>query len=376
MSVLNSVETEYLLCVLRAAVNGETAAAPPAGIDWNQFFALSKKQEVYAMVAQSIDYSYLPPDIARELNDQSKSELVRLIAMQNELKAIEEQLEKNEIRYMLLKGSVIRNYYPKQSMRQMSDIDIMYDPQKRDILLEIMKKRGYKMKSDGDNSDDFVKAPYYTFEFHRDLFKDVYGFCPDFSFVWDHAERSAEKPFEYIMCAEDLYLFHIAHMYKHGILGGFGVRFLVDTYLILKKNPDMDTALLQRQLGKLNLSDFEEKIKILSFSVMEDKALTEEQTALFNDIIQNSIFGAADNIDIAAAYEAYNAANGGGVLGYLKNRIFPSKQQMQSMYPQLKEKGYLLPYYYFKRLFKNLFTSFSKGVKEVREIRNIANKEK
>lgn len=376
MSVLNSVETEYLFCVLRAAVNGETAAAPPAGIDWNQFFALSKKQEVYAMVAQSIDYSYLPPDIARELNDQSKSELVRLIAMQNELKAIEEQLEKNEIRYMLLKGSVIRNYYPKQSMRQMSDIDIMYDPQKRDILLEIMKKRGYKMKSDGDNSDDFVKAPYYTFEFHRDLFKDVYGFCPDFSFVWDHAERSAEKPFEYIMCAEDLYLFHIAHMYKHGILGGFGVRFLVDTYLILKKNPDMDTALLQRQLGKLNLSDFEEKIKILSFSVMEDKALTEEQTALFNDIIQNSIFGAADNIDIAAAYEAYNAANGGGVLGYLKNRIFPSKQQMQSMYPQLKEKGYLLPYYYFKRLFKNLFTSFSKGVKEVREIRNIANKEK
>lgn len=376
MSVLNSVETEYLLCVLRAAVNGETAAAPPVGIDWNQFFALSKKQEVYSMVAQSIDYSYLPPDIARELNDQSKSELVRLIAMQNELKAIEEQLEKNEIRYMLLKGSVIRNYYPKQSMRQMSDIDIMYDPQKRDILLEIMKKRGYKMKSDGDNSDDFVKAPYYTFEFHRDLFKDVYGFCPDFSFVWDHAERSAEKPFEYIMCAEDLYLFHIAHMYKHGILGGFGVRFLVDTYLILKKNPDMDTALLHQQLGKLNLSDFEEKIRSLSFSVMEDKALTEEQTALLNDIIQNSIFGAADNIDIAAAYEAYNAANGGGVLGYLKNRIFPSKQQMQSMYPQLKEKEYLLPYYYFKRLFKNLFTSFSKGVKEVREIRNIANKEK
>ena len=63
-------------------------------------------------------------------------------------------------------------------------------------------------------------------------------------------------------------------------------------------------------------------------------------------------------------------------MGYLKNRIFPSKQQMQSMYPQLKEKEYLLPYYYFKRLFKNLFTSFSKGVKEVREIRNIANKEK
>ena len=138
----------------------------------------------------------------------------------------------------------------------------------------------------------------------------------------------------------------------------------------------MDTALLHQQLGKLKLSDFEEKIRSLSFSVMEDKALTEEQTALLNDIIQNSIFGAADNIDIAAAYEAYNAANGGGVLGYLKNRIFPSKQQMQSMYPQLKEKGYLLPYYYFKRLFKNLFTSFSKGVKEVKEIRNIANKEK
>src|SRR5699024_5276101 len=63
-------------------------------------------------------------DIARQLNDYAKSELVRLIAMQNELHSIEDELAENGIKYMLLKGAVIRNYYPKQSMRQMSDIDI------------------------------------------------------------------------------------------------------------------------------------------------------------------------------------------------------------------------------------------------------------
>lgn len=83
-----------------------------------------------------MDLNCLPPDIAEELNNFSKSELVRLIAMQNELAAIKAELEKNEIKYMLLKGSVIRNYYPKQSMRQMSDIDILYDPDKGIRLLK------------------------------------------------------------------------------------------------------------------------------------------------------------------------------------------------------------------------------------------------
>lgn len=376
MMDINSRETEYLLEVLRAAVNGKKSAAPPEGIDWDEFFELSKKQQVYSMVAQAVDISCLPSDIAQELNNFSKSELVRLIAMQNEFTALKSELEKNKIKYMLLKGSVIRNYYPKQSMRQMSDIDILYDPEKRDALVEIMTARGYELISDGGNSDDFSKPPYYTFEFHRTLFKDVYGFCPDFSFVWDNAQKAADSPYEYIMSAEDLYLHHIAHMYKHSILGGFGIRFVVDTYLILKnKGSSMDRSYIDEKLALMKLSEFEKDIISFSFAVMENRDLSEKQREFFNTVLIHGIYGDYKE-NVVAAFNNYKNKDGGSALGYVMSRIFPSVFQMKSTYPILKKYPVLLGFYYIKRLVEKSFTSRKKALNEVKTVKKISKEQK
>lgn len=376
MMDLNRKETEYLLSVLRAAVKGEKAEKPPEGIDWDEFFELSKKQEVYSMVAQSIDFKYLPQNIAAQLNNYSKSELVRLIAMQNELNSIKAELEKNEIKYMLLKGSVIRNYYPKQSMRQMSDIDIMYDADKRDALVEIMVSRGYKLTSQGGNSDDFYKNPYYTFEFHRELFKDAYGFCPDFAFVWDNAEKASGNRYEYIMSSEDLYLHHVAHMYKHCIFGGFGIRFIVDTFLLLNKNGNiMNRSYLNKKLAQMQLLDFEKNIRSFTFALMENNELSENQREFFNTALAHGIYGdSKTNVD--AAYKNYKSKNGGSAFGYVVSRIFPSVFQMKSMYPILKKHPALLGFYYIKRLVEKSFTSRKKAMDEVKTIKKINKEQK
>lgn len=376
MMDFKSSETQYLLTVLRSAVQGEKAPEPLRDMDWESFLELSKRQEVYSIVAQTVDFKYLPSDIAGELNDYSKSELVRLIAMQNELKAIESELRKNEINYMLLKGAVIRNYYPKQSMRQMSDIDILYDPDKRDILIDMMDSRGYTLVSDGGNSDDFNKKPYYTFEFHRELFKDVYGFCPDFSFVWDHAEPSSENPFEYIMSAEDLYLHHVAHMYKHYIFGGFGIRFIVDTYLILKHaGESMNRDYISKKLAEMRLTDFEEEVRRFSFSLLENRPLTDEQREFFNTVLAYGIYG-SNKTNVDEAYKNYKSNTGGGSFGYLFSRIFPSAAQMKSIYPILKKHPVLLGFYYIKRLFVKSFSSKEKVKNEVRAVKQMEKEQK
>ena len=375
MMEINSRETKYLIEVLRAAAKGEKPSSPPEGIDWNAFFELSKKQQVYSMVAQAVDLKCLPPDIAEELNNFSKSELVRLIAMQNELAAIKAELEKNKIKYMLLKGSVIRNYYPKQSMRQMSDIDILYDPDKRDTLVEMMTARGYELLSQGGNSDDFSKPPYYTFEFHRELFKDVYGFYPVFSFVWSNACKTAGNQYEYTMSCEDLYLHHIAHMYKHYIFGGFGVRFIVDTYLILQsKGQSMNRRYLDEKLAAMQLSDFEKEVSDFSFALMENRELSEKQREFFNTALVHGIYG-GNSTNVDEAFKNYKNKNGGNALGYVISRLFPSAFQMKSMYPILKKYPVLLGFYYIKRLVEKSFTSRKKALDEVKAVRKI-NEEK
>lgn len=373
---INTKETEYLLAVLRAAAKGEKPSAPDENFDWNAFFELSKKQQVYSMVAQAVDFNWLPDEIAKELNNFSKSELVRLIAMQNELNAIKSELEKNEIKYMLLKGSVIKNYYPQQSMRQMSDIDIMYDAEKRGTLVEIMTARGYELHSQDGNSDDFIKPPYYTFEFHRELFKDAFGFCPDFSFVWSNAEKAAGNMYEYTMSAEDLYLHHIAHMYKHYIFGGFGIRFIVDTYLILKNEAKkMDRSYIDEKLAQMQLADFEKDISSFSFAIMENKELSEKQREFFNTALVYGIYG-GNKTNVDEVFRNYQNKNGGSALGYIVSRIFPSAFQMKSMYPVLNKYPVLLGFYYIKRLVEKSISSRKKVLSEVKAVKTINKEQK
>lgn len=376
MMNINNRETEYLLAVLRAAVKGEKAGEPPEGIDWRAFFELSKKQEVYSMVTQSIDSKYLPQEIARELNDYSKSELVRLIAMQNELKAIEGELERCGIKYMLLKGAVIRNYYPKQSMRQMSDIDIMYDADKRVSLVSIMESRGYKLMSFGGNSDDFTKSPYYTFEFHRELFKYEYGFYPDFSFVWDNAKR-VQNSTQYRMSAEDLYLHHIAHMYKHSMLGGFGIRFLIDTYLIVSKEQNnWNSDYINKKLAEFSLLDFEKQVRRIAFAVMNGSALSDEDVDFFNEKVGFGIYG-NQRVGIELLYNDFKEKRGRtSALSFAVYRLFPDKDFMKREYPVLSKRPYLLWFYYILRILSKSVHSFKKARLEMQTVKDIEKEQK
>lgn len=367
-------ELKYLMSLLQSAIKGEKTEIPPDDLDWNKFVSLSKEQQVYSVIAPIIDLDNMPSSVAHEFKLYTQNELLRMIAMQSEYAAIAAQLEENEIKFMLLKGSVIRNYYPQQKMRQMSDYDILYDYSKHDELLQLMKKRGYLLKSDGGNSDDFTKAPYYTFEFHHELFKDVYGFCPDFDFVWNNAHKSEDNAFRYNMSAEDLYLHCVAHMYKHYLFGGFGIRFLVDTYLIVKKeNSVWNRKYIDDKLEEMKLCDFEKLVCSLSFSLLDGKRLDDFQMDFMENTVLTGIYG-NDDLKVDKIYEKFvESHKTNSTIKYFFYRLFPSREQMKNIYIQLKDKPYLLLYFYFKRIFERAFSSrkkFSNEMKAVKKYKN------
>ena len=142
-----SLESEYLVSLLKSALKGEATPSVPEGLDWAKLVELSKKQQVYSTIVPIINKINIPPEQAQELVFYSQNELVRMIAMKNELEEIEKELEKQGVRYMLLKGGIIRNYYPLQKMRQMSDFDLLYDEENRSKVMAIMKNRGYSIVS-------------------------------------------------------------------------------------------------------------------------------------------------------------------------------------------------------------------------------------
>lgn len=368
----STVENEYLIELLNAAVKNTAVKAPPKNINWKAFVDLAKRQQVYSIIAPVLSSISMPEEQSKELVLYNQNELLRLIAMKNEQEQLESELEKAGIKFMLLKGSLLRNYYPQLKMRQMSDVDILYDYSKRDKLFEIMKGRGYTLISDGGNSDDFTKKPFYTFEFHHRLFKDAYGFCPDFDFVWDNAVQASDNSCKYNMSVEDLYLHSAAHMYKHYIFGGFGIRFFIDTYLlVMAEEKSWNQEYIDKKLREMKIFDFERLVKKISFNLMNDEELDTEQTEFFNKVTGSGIYG-SHQYDVSEVYENIKRSTGkSSVLSYIFIRLFPSKKQMKSIYPQLESKPFLMPFYYVKRIIVKAFGNFGKIINEIKSLMNI-----
>lgn len=82
---------------------------------------------------------------------KEKNQLIyKSVLMDVEREAIQDFFEKNNIWYMLLKGMVIRKYYPAPELREMADNDILFDNKYSKEVYEFMTARGYK-------SDDYNK---------------------------------------------------------------------------------------------------------------------------------------------------------------------------------------------------------------------------
>ncbi len=361
----SSLESEYIVSLLKSALKKETM--PPAldGVDWQKLISISKKQQVYSIIASVLDPSYLPQEQAQELAVYINNELLRLLSMKNELEELEKKLREKKIKFMLLKGSVIRNYYPQQKMRQMSDIDILYDYTKRDTLLKIMKSRGFRLTASCENSDDFFKEPFYTFEWHRELFFEEAEFCPHFD-LWKNATADSHNPYKYYVEETEHFIYTICHMYKHYATNGCGIRFLCDIYVLLNYGKDIDLDKAVAVLDKIGIKDFALDAISLANAIFNGGEVTENQQKMLDFLLSSGVYG-NHIVDYSKKLSEFNDSK----IRYLFRRVFPEKRKMAADYRQLEKRPYLLPVYYIIRLFTKVKYNSKSAKNELNEIKKI-----
>lgn len=360
----SSIESEYLIQLIKCALKEQPLPSPPENINWDKLIKLSKQQQVYSVISVLLDSTVLPPAQAEELNAYSQSELIRLLAMKSEFEQFEKELEDNQIKFMPLKGCVLREYYPQQKMRQMSDMDILYDYSKRDTLVKIMKSHGYRLTASCENSDDFFKNPFYTFEWHRELFFEESDFCPHFD-LWANAVADKENRYKYHIEETEHFIYTICHMYKHYATNGCGVRFLCDIYLMLKKCCiHLEQAF--DKLEEIGISDFSKDAVSLAYAVFDDNDVTDKQQKMLDFMLSNGVYGNMI-VDYSQKLDAFN----GSKFKYLLDRVFPSKKKMKADYRILEKKPYLLPAYYIIRLCSKMKYNSKAAKQELKEIKKI-----
>ncbi len=340
-----NAEIDYLLTLLNSAIKG-TDAPEGDGVDFDRLLKLAREQQVYTTVLPVLEKSgALSEEQKKEWNNHRLSELKKTITVDSERAIICEELDREKIKYMFLKGLNIRDYYPKSSMRQMSDNDILYDETRRDDLCRIMKKLGYYIGASGGISDDFYKKPYATFEFHRTLFNPEEEFCPEFD-PWVNAKPCSKDSSRYLMSKEDNYIYAIGHMYKHYYcIDGCGVRFICDLYLLTHSGDELDFDYINKTLSDFGISDFNKTALELAEAIFEDKEPGESAKELLDFLFEGGVFGKS-SYDIDKELEKYGSKS-----GFILHRVFPGVEDMKREYRILEEKPLLLPAYYVYRLF-------------------------
>lgn len=351
---------ELVIC----AIKGETPKPEVVeGLQMDALFTVCQKHILTACTAYALEAA----GIRNEDFTQAKAKAIRKnILLDAERKKVLQRLEQEGIWYMPLKGALLKDWYPKLGMRQMSDNDILCDGAYRPRIREIMLELGFTCEHFGQSADDaYYKPPVSNFEMHSQLFAlthmgKLYEYYEN---VKERLVKDEGSEYGYQFRMEDFYIYVTAHEYKHYKMGGTGIRFLADTYVFLKRwNDTLDWDYIRQELRKLEIADYEQESRTLTMKLFAREELTDDQRQMLDYYIFSGVYGNLEN-RVKNDVERFG---GGSKAKYVFRRVFPSMNEIQSKWGFFYRHKWLIPALWIYRPFHSLLRNPNKIKNEVK----------
>ena len=339
-------EFEYLLHLLRSVLAEAQPQEKPEALSFDKLFALAREHSVANMAFYAVEKLSVQPAEPllsewRQLRDKA---IVKDITQLTELELIGEAMSAGGVRFLPLKGSVLKGYYPQSDMRTMSDIDMLIDEENAEKVKEIMLSLGYSCEHFGyDVHDIYFKKPVMNVEIHRalfgeegqefrEIFKDPMSMC--------EPTDSAEHHFT----DESFFAYIIAHAAKHYNEGGTGIRSFMDIWVYLNaKGADIDLERVCTMLESSGYSGLARDFVQLSRIWFGGGESSEKYDKMTSYILSCGTYGTIQN-------SVENKVRANGKLHYMFRLIFPTFEHMKQHYPVLKKAPVLLPFCWLQRL--------------------------
>ena len=332
-----------LIWLCSCAVNGIVPdQARIEKLDLPSVYRLAERHMLTAVAA----YALKSTGIRDTAFVQAAAKAMRKMAvMDAEQEIILERLERSGIRYMPLKGAILKDLYPAYGIRQMSDRDILIDQERVEDVRRIMTELDYTVeKYNEDYHDCYYKPPVSNFEMHRRLVSPMNGETV-YSYYLNVDRLLRKDPgntYGYHFSDEDFYVFLVVHEHKHYSERGTGLRSLLDTYVYLK-NKNLDMGYVEEELDKLGIAGHEREIRSLVLKLFNGEALIGEEKKMLNYILSCGTYGREEN-------HTLNQLAVKGRKRYFLSRLTLPYARMVEMYPVLEKVPVLYPFCWIHRL--------------------------
>lgn len=327
--------------------------------DWAQLFYLSKLHNVVSLGYESVKRMPVEDGPDQELRKRWKYEndqcTFQCIYQQAALEELKECFEREQIPVILLKGAVLREYYPREDLRTMSDLDILIRKEDIPRIRPLFLRMGYQAKSiDKRNEDIYTRDECVTLEVHRELLWRQDAWNEYFGHVWERTEKLPGYNWVQIMNPEDFYFHLLGHMIHHMHNGGIGIKAFLDIKIFQEQNREkLETEEFQDTLKAFHLEKLNENIGKL-FRSWEGEAHTDPLMEAWTEFIMNcGAYGEVGNFIITnPAFSDFRENQQKGFrYRYIWRRLFPAYEEMKHIYPKVKKYTYF--YYVGKRIYQN-----------------------
>ncbi len=349
----------FLLHLLSCALSADTPKVPEGFDDWESLLSLAQFHSVAGAVSfavSSLPADKQPPENVNSLFSQYKGlSVVSDINLSVETDKLLKALSERGVRVIPVKGYVLKNDYPVPAMRSMTDVDIVFDGNKKQLVKEVFAEYGY-LSDESAMELDFTKDDLFHYELHgiTENTADIsHTYFPDILSRAVYADDSLIGR----LTDEDLYLYILSHLSKHMMAGGAGVRMIMDIYVFNKAHGEkLNREYLEKELNKLGLAEFEEKIRLLSLNWFSgETSVTDSLLADF--ILCACTFGVSKDSLLQSKLKDEKATGKQSTPARsVIKKIFPSCRELSDLYPVIRKHKILYPFcivaFWFSRVFK------------------------
>ena len=365
------METAQLLFqLIRVAVCGEapaqelkTACTPEA---LEQVFAMAARHDLAHLAGQGA--SKLP------LADSEPLQKCKKAAMQAFMRHARQEytyqkvcalLEQAQIPFIPLKGSVLRAHYPEGWMRTSCDMDILVHEEALEQASALLEQNGWTFREKTSHDLAFSSADGVHLELHYSTIEDYVSEAGKkiMEGIWDDAAPLPGKQYHMVISDPLFYYYHMAHMAKHFVHGGCGIRTFLDIW-ILNHRMEFDPAARNALLEEGKLSAFARGAEALAEGWFSGAPMDENALTFQNFILSGGTYGTVQN------RVTLQQEQKGGKLKFALERIFLPYDILKHQFTVLQTHKWLTPVFHLVRWFRLIFCGGMK--RSVHELKTTA----
>jgi len=330
------------------------------------FFTIAKENGLIPIIYETIDHEVISMSLNKHLKKHFYAFIAHDIQSLAYMSEIDDILNKHEIKHIFLKGSILKELYPKTYYRGMGDIDILIESHDIKKVQKIFKNHNIILESSSEVHDRYLINNQMPIEIHPKLYKDFNKKYESlFSNPWIHARKI--NAFRYQLDASYEIVYLLYHLAKHLDSSGVGLRSILDLGIYLNSHQDdINKVQLLNYLKKASMETFFTQMVYLNIRYFDFKNLEAFlYTDLLNDQAYDNIIEFFSKSGIHGKGTSYNHysmrltirdKNNISKLRLFISILFPTYKSMASIFPVLRKIPLLLPFLWIYRLLNLLFT--------------------